>query len=291
MTNRLMVTTSFDPTAVSYYERLDVTPESDAEQIEKAGQIAFSGCTTEEEFDHIKQARTVLQTDDLRQAYQQFCDALGPIDGTYEFETWISDGRQVNVDERISQYQGSPRSGGVDFQELISELSDITQLTIETKTPKVIWRNNAVPPNTYINLWQKHDQRLYVNGFHEAGDIYLDLELGQFYTEDHEIISDISWDVIEQGRQLYVTYGDRRLTIDFVEDESTNQSMSQDKKETPTEDPLPNSSISPGLSSTTSSIINLQSLKLAFVGLVAAFGLVYIFSAIQFWLNVLLAIS
>jgi len=98
-----------DPSAISYYERLDVPTNARKKTIRRAGKLASrryhpdsdNAEASQENFIQMKNARETLLDDQTRSEYALFCQKLGMKEGTYGFEKWERKGRPAPPEEWI----------------------------------------------------------------------------------------------------------------------------------------------------------------------------------------------
>jgi len=212
---------AFRPSETSFYARLDVNPDADTSEIDKAGKLAFKKYaeSDREDFLPIREAREALTDEHCREVYDRFYEELGVERGTSAYTKWESRGansqeverflRDFSTDETTSE-QEDYDDGDADQseEESLWERVDIQQVV-------VTWANGKIKGAINANLWTDKGKRLYFNNFHPSGDIYLDLETGQFYTEDYDRVNDVSYTLRDDGTSLYVRHDDVQIELDL----------------------------------------------------------------------------
>ncbi|MEF8883293.1 MAG: DnaJ domain-containing protein [Halapricum sp.] len=143
-----------DPDAIDYYARIGVRPDADAETIERRRKQAdrrFSPMGTSPDADEkrhmqINEASTVLEDPDRRSRYDDLYEALGPINGTFAYETLPADLiDEVRADGTLCDHLRGfveilgPKAGSREFQRYYDDLA--------TPLPEEIGDHNF--PNGY----------------------------------------------------------------------------------------------------------------------------------------------
>ena len=152
----------------------------------------------------------------------------------YDIEFTVADGENVMTieHENVKLQIDLASSGGQ------NALRD----HIIIKEPVIKQANFTTDEDFSVNLWE--DRRLFINGFHPDGDIYISLDSGRMYKDGNESqpVSNIRYDVSSDGKELTLTEGQqRKIVIDL-----TGQSFEPDPDPSPHPDgnPIPvNSSV------------------------------------------------
>lgn len=217
---------SLRPEETYLYDRLDVPPDADTAEIDKAGKLAFKRYaeSDREKFFPLREAREVLTDENKRVAYDRFCEELGVELGTEAFSKWDSRGaNQQKVAYFVRQFSPDKTRGDDDTgpdpehkrdDEPAGDETDLWE-RLNVKSPVITWADGKARGAMNTNLWTTKGKRLYINNFHPMGDIYLDLETDQFYTGDYERVEDVDYTTDGEGDTLYVWHDDVRIKIDL----------------------------------------------------------------------------
>lgn len=202
-----------DPTATSYYDRLDVPPDADDKTLSKAGKVALSEFSETETrlLLSVKQARSVLVDPETRNIYDDFIDQFGLETGTRAFEDW-EQSSGVSAEEFKSRIESTENDS----------TEDIEWKNIEISTPSVVRENSDTDKYVEVNLWE--GDRLYINEFHDE-DIYIDVDTGRIYTQNYQEITDIERELSDDGDVLKLQYSGQTLSIDLSDGGSWGNNM------------------------------------------------------------------
>jgi len=208
----------FDTEADAFYQRLGIKPDASQSAIEKAGKLAFKQYAEgdREKFFRLREARETLSDEQSREAYNTFIEKLGPKTGTDAYTKWESRGRSSEIAVFVRSYDQGEQTSGQDEQ--TADQNVWSQLEIED--PVITWANGKEPSAMNVSLWMKKGKRLYLNNIHQAGSVYLDLETGTFYTNNYDIVRDITFNVSKSGQELFVQSDQVSLKIDLIGDSS-----------------------------------------------------------------------
>ncbi len=210
---------TFSPEAVSFYERLDVPRDADRSTIDTAGKLAYKQYSEadREEFLRLREARETLTDGDTRRAYDRCCEKLGVERGTEAYNRWESRGARQDVSAVIAEFETAPEPDPEPEPE-----PDSLRERLRIDDPIVTWSHGKPEGAVNVAVWGDEETRLYINNVHESGDIYLDLDAGQFYTAQHERLSDVDYTVVEGENALTVEYETLKLRIDLAGSDRQN---------------------------------------------------------------------